>query len=229
MLEKAQEALDVVKKNRFLLPLDLQLFSGDPVDPPVDPQDPPSDPVDPPADPTDPQDPPKQQKSKSFSQEDVNAIAAKEAKKAQEKLLRQLGVTDLESAKDGLTKFKEIQDAQKTEAEKNSERLKELRSNNKSLETQVKDYQAQLAALKADVNPDSVEDVVVLASKLVSDDVSIEDAIGEVVKKYPNFKRVATTQQEDKKPKFSQGEHKKDDKQSEEDAWISAFNFGKTF
>ena len=48
----------------------------------------------------------------TFTQEQVNGIASKEAKKAQEKLLRDLGVEDFESAKDGLAKFKEYQDAQ---------------------------------------------------------------------------------------------------------------------
>ena len=40
----------------------------------------------------------------TFTQEQVNGIASKEAKKAQEKLLRDLGVEDFESAKDGLAK-----------------------------------------------------------------------------------------------------------------------------
>src|SRR5690606_39528585 len=38
---------------------------------------------------------------KLFTQEDVNRIAAREAKEAQEKLLKQLGIEDFESAKEG--------------------------------------------------------------------------------------------------------------------------------
>lgn len=58
---------------------------------------------------------------KLIPQSQVNGLIAKESKIAVEKLLKDLGVTDFESAKDGLSKFKEMQDAQKT----NEERLAE--------------------------------------------------------------------------------------------------------
>src|SRR5690606_25432631 len=61
-----------------------------------------------------------------FYQEDINNIVARKVKKAQEKMLKQLGIEDFQSAKEGLQKFREWQDAQKTEAEKQAERLKEL-------------------------------------------------------------------------------------------------------
>src|SRR5690606_41968312 len=64
---------------------------------------------------------------KLFTQEDVNRIAAREAKEAQEKLLKQLGIEDFESAKEGLQKFREWQEAQKTEAEKQAEQRSEER------------------------------------------------------------------------------------------------------
>lgn len=222
MLEKAQKALEetLVKKSAFLLGLDLQLFSDDPQDPPADPQDPPADddldddPQDPPADP-----------DKTFTQDDVNAIAAREAKKAQEKLLKQLGVKDFKTAKEGLEKFKEIQDSQMTEAEKQKATLKLLKDQNSTYEGQVKTMSAQLAAMKADVNPDSLDDVIVLANNLVNDETTIDDAIKSVLKKYPHFKRTQDAQDK-KKPKFSDGEHKKDDKQSEEEKWLAAFKFG---
>ena len=54
---------------------------------------------------------------KLFRQEDVNNIVAREAKKAQEKLLKELGIDDFENAKDGLAKFREWQESQKTEQE----------------------------------------------------------------------------------------------------------------
>ena len=46
---------------------------------------------------------------KTFTQEDVNGLVAKEAKKAQEKVLRDLGITDFSSAKEGLNQFKQWQ------------------------------------------------------------------------------------------------------------------------
>jgi uncharacterized Ntn-hydrolase superfamily protein len=63
---------------------------------------------------------------KTFTQDEVNSIAAKEAKKAQEKFLKQLGFDDFKNAKDGFSKYKEWMDSQKLEAEKQSEQLQLL-------------------------------------------------------------------------------------------------------
>jgi hypothetical protein len=156
-----------------------------------------------------PQDPPKQQEpSKTFTQEDVNNIVAKEAKKAQEKLLKQLGIEDFNSAKEGLQKFKEWQDAQKTEAQKQAERLQELETKYNTVSEENASLKAQIAAMKAGVHADYVEDVVILAQRLVNDDTTIDDAIAKVVEKYPHFKE-AQQQQQDQKPQFSTGTHQK--------------------
>ncbi|WP_269757878.1 hypothetical protein [Thalassobacillus sp. C254] len=73
-----------------------------------------------------PNTPPGGGEEKTFKQEDVNNVVAKETKKAQEKLLKQLGIEDFENAKEGMQKFKEWQDSQKTESEKQQERLTNL-------------------------------------------------------------------------------------------------------
>jgi DNA-directed RNA polymerase subunit F len=171
-------------------------------------------------------------KGKTFTQDDVNAIAAKEAKKAMEKVLKQLGVTDMKSAKDGLDQFKKIQDDQKTDAQKATEAAKVLEKTNSELSGQVNTLNAQLAALKADVSPDSLADVIVLANNLVNDDTDIDAAIQQVLKKYPNFKRAAanTTNTDEtgknKKPKFTTGDHNTDKgKPTEQDQWANAFKF----
>ena len=143
---------------------------------------------------------------KLFTQEDVNRIAAREAKEAQEKLLKQLGIEDFESAKEGLQKFREWQEAQKTEAEKQAERLKKLEESNQTLANENETLKAQLAALEAGVNPDSVADVVVLAKNMMSDDLDMKGAIQKILEKYPHFKASA---KEEQKPTFTTGEHKK--------------------
>mgnify|MGYP001259425758 CR=1 FL=1 len=139
---------------------------------------------------------------KTFTQEDVNNIAAKEAKKAQEKILKQLGIEDFERAKEGMQRFREWQDQQKTEAERQAERLKELESKYEQATKQNEIYQGQLLALKAGVLPDNVEDVVALAKSKVSEDVDMEEAISQIVEKYPHFKG-----EEEKKSSFSTGNH----------------------
>src|SRR5690606_12545213 len=79
----------------------------------------------PPVPPVPPVETPPATPDKTFTQTDVNNLVAKESKTAQEKLLKKLGIEDFDSAKDGLEKFKQWQEDQKTDAEKQSEALKE--------------------------------------------------------------------------------------------------------
>lgn len=141
----------------------------------------------------------------TFSQEDVNNIVAREAKKAQEKLLKQLGIEDFDNAKEGFQKFQEWQESQKTEAEKQAEQLEKLQSENESKDTTINQLQAQLSALKTGVIADSVEDVVALAKNYVSDDVDMDTAIKQVIEKYPHFAKAEQVQEE--KPNFTTGQH----------------------
>lgn len=161
------------------------------------------------------------EETKTFTQEDVNNIAAREAKKAQEKFLKQLGIDDFENAKEGLKKFKEWQDSQKTEAEKQAEKLKAAEAKQAELTERATTLEAQVAALKAGVNADSVEDVVTLAKVHVDDETDIAAAIGKVIEKYPHFKAVQEQVQE-KKPTFTTGQHQKQPL-SEIDKWKEAF------
>lgn len=141
----------------------------------------------------------------TFSQEDVNNLVAREAKKAQEKLLKQLGIEDFDNAKEGFQKFQEWQESQKTEAEKQAEQLEKLQSENESKDTTINQLQAQLSALKTGVIADSVEDVVALAKNYVSDDVDMDTAIKQVIEKYPHFAKAEQEQEE--KPNFTTGQH----------------------
>ena len=66
-----------------------------------------------------------------------------------------------------------------------------------------KNLEAKLSALTLGVNAESVDDVITLSARLVTDEVSIEDAIGQVLQKYPQFGHAE--QAEEKKPTFSVG------------------------
>src|SRR5690554_1722523 len=142
---------------------------------------------------------------KLFRQEDVNNIVAREAKKAQEKLLKQLGIDDFDSAKEGLEKFREWQESQKSEAEKQAEQLQKLQTDFNTVSDENASLKAQIAAMKSGVKAESVEDVVTLAKTLVDDDTDMNEAIKKVIEKYPHF---AEEQEEEKKPSFTTGQHK---------------------
>lgn len=129
----------------------------------------------------------KPEDEKTFTQKDVNSIAAKEARKAQEKLFKEVGIEDFDNAKEGLQKFKEWQDSQKTEAEKQSEAVESLQGEKEALTNTVSQLEAQISAMNAGVDGESVEDVIALAERLVNDDTDIDAAIKQVIDKYPHF------------------------------------------
>lgn len=162
----------------------------------------------------------KEQEEKTFKQDEVNNIATKEAKKAQEKLLKQLGIDDFNNAKEGMQKFKEWQESQKTEQEKQAEKLGGLETTNTTLTEENSGLKAQISAMKAGVNADSVEDVVTLAQRLLDDDTDMDTAVAKVVERYPHF--AGQKQEEEEKPSFSNGQHQKKS-ETLADQWAAAF------
>lgn len=145
-----------------------------------------------------------EQPVKTFTQEEVTGLVAKESRKAQEKIFKSLGFEDIKSAKEGLQQLKEWKDSQKSEAEKQSEALAAKEKELELALSDKKNLEAKLSALTLGVNAESVDDVITLSARLVSDEVSIEDAIGQVLQKYPQFGR-KMEQAEEKKPTFSAG------------------------
>ena len=144
-----------------------------------------------------------EQSVKTFTQDEVNGLVAKEARKAQEKIFKDLGFENFKSAKEGLQQLKEWKDSQKSEAEKQSEALATKEKELEQALSSQRLLEAKLSALTLGVNAESVDDVITLSARLVTDEVSIEDAIGQVLQKYPQFGR--TEQSEEKKPIFSAG------------------------
>ncbi|MFJ8457280.1 hypothetical protein [Bacillus paramycoides] len=157
-----------------------------------------------------PEPPETQEPYKTFSQEDVNNIAAKESKKAQEKLLKQLGVEDFNTAKDGLAKFREWQESQKSEQEKLNEQLTTYQTQAKESENTIFSLQAENAAIKSGITEEkNLNTVITLAKTKVSDDVDITKAIEMVVEEFPHFKGVVEEPQGTPKPTFTTGQHQK--------------------
>lgn len=185
-----------------------------PADPPVDDKTPPVD--DKPAG-SDKKD------TKTFTQDDVSAIASKEAKKERERILKSLGIEDVDNAKDGMKAFKEWQESQKTEAQKQADQLEALQKTNLSAEQEKAQLRAEVSALKNKVKPESVADVIVLANNLVTEDVDIDAAMKSVIEKYPHFKDVVEADdKETKKPKFATGNHDTTPP-TEAAKWLDAF------
>ncbi|WP_180273249.1 hypothetical protein [Streptococcus suis] len=135
---------------------------------------------------------------KTFSQEDVTRISTKEHKSGYSKAIKDLGFSDVESAKNALAEYAKWQESQKSEADKQAEALTAKDKELANAQAENKILASKLAALSKGVNADAVDDVNALAERLVADDVSIDDAIGQVLAKYPQFGKQEPV--EEKKP-----------------------------
>lgn len=127
---------------------------------------------------------------KTFTQDEVNGIVTKESKKAMEKALKDLGVEDFKTAKEGLEKFKELRDSQKTEAEKAIERAKELESSLSEKDNTINGYKTQLDLLKSGVPTDKLDRYTKLLKTY--DGESVEDNIKALLEEFPIVAETAT-------------------------------------
>lgn len=143
------------------------------------------------------------EQARTFSQEEVNGLVAKESKKAQENIFKSLGFEDIKSAKEGFEKLKAWEDSQKSESEKSAEALNAKEQELAKALSDNKTLSAQLSALKQGVIADSVDDVIALSERLVSDEVSIDDAIKQILTKYPQFGTKQEQDEEKPKPTFA--------------------------
>lgn len=148
-----------------------------------------------------------QVQEKTFTQEDVNNLVARESKKATEKLLKELGVEDFKSAKEGIVKLKEYQEAQKSDAEKQADELNRLKGLEQSQKAQINTLTATISALKIGVRSEAVDDVILLAQKAVTNELTIDEAIKKVIEKYPQFKEGTKEEQKAKQVQFVNGKN----------------------
>lgn len=118
---------------------------------------------------------------KTFTQEEVNKLIKERV--AREK--------KGQPSKEELKAFKEWQDSQKTNEEKNAEKITAAETKVKEAEARANTLEAKVSALSKGVKADSVGDVITLAKAMVDDDdTTIDKAIDKVLKKYPSFKGV---------------------------------------
>lgn len=120
------------------------------------------------------------QSGKTFTQEDVNRLLKNEKESAKKALLKELGVEDAKSAKEGLAKYKEILDKDKTAAEKAGENLVAETKAKQEAEKRALLAEAKVEVLSAGCKPDYLEDVITLAMTKVSDDKDLATVVKEM-------------------------------------------------
>ncbi|RQW65473.1 hypothetical protein DUK53_16100 [Listeria sp. SHR_NRA_18] len=156
-------------KNTKMVKFDIQHFA----EPATEPTEPNAAGNEPPAEPTTPPTPPTEPPT-TFSKEDF---------------LKDLGVDSEDALQQQLKAYKDFQDSQKTEADKQAEALQAAQdeANRISSESAAKDW--QIAALKNGVTDDYLSDVIALAEKLEEKDPA--KAVKAVLEKYPFFSKEA--------------------------------------
>ncbi|MGX7104892.1 hypothetical protein [Globicatella sanguinis] len=157
----------------------------------------------------------------TFTQDEFNSKMAERANRAENDLLKSLGVTSKEDLQQALAEFQEFKDSQKTETEKKDEQVKALIDEKTQLQTDYDNLKAQVEAMKLGVKDDSIEEVIQLANLKVTDEVTLTEAMKQVIEKFPMF--TGTSEQApEKKPTFVNPVNPKTDG-GEVDAFTKAF------
>lgn len=120
---------------------------------------------------------PAQVAAKTFTQDEVNDLIKSRLERERKG----------QPTKDELAAFRKWQDEQKTAEQKQAEAIKVQSDRADAAEKKAAALEAKLLAASKGVKPEAADDVVALASLNVSDDMPLEKAIDEVLKKYPQF------------------------------------------
>ncbi|XZJ40743.1 hypothetical protein ACSXCW_03575 [Clostridium perfringens] len=133
---------------------------------------------------------------KTFTQEEVNRMIKDRVAREKKGQL----------SKEELKAYQDWKESQKTEAQKQSEALTNAEKAKQDAEERANTLEAKVTCLSKGVLADSVDDVVILAKAMVSEEVTMEQAVDKVLEKYPSFKGVQ--QEENKGFKIGAGAEK---------------------
>ncbi len=117
---------------------------------------------------------------KKFTQDEVNAMTSREKKQGRKAALKDLGFASEKEAKEEIAKYNEWKKSQMSPEEKVQADLDDANKGKSEAEQRAEAAESKLAAIKAGVNPDSVDDAIAIAMLKVSDDKSLDDVLKEM-------------------------------------------------
>ena len=150
------------------------------------------------------------QEEKTFTQADVDKLIRERVARERKNQL----------SKEELKVYQEWKESQKTEEEKKNEALTNAEKAKLEAEERANNLEAKVACLSKGVVATSVDDVVILAKAMVTEEVTIEQAIDKVLEKYPSFKG---EQQQEEQKGFIIGAGSQKQKENPNDALARAF------
>jgi len=128
----------------------------------------------------------KEASTKTFTQEEVNALNAKTKQSERQALLKELGVEDTKDIKAALKKLKDQEDAQKTETQKLQDAIDAEKGKATTAETRATMAEARFEAVKLGVPADKADKLVKLA--MTYEGETVTDKITAVLVDFPEFK-----------------------------------------
>lgn len=90
---------------------------------------------------------------------------------------------------DELAAFRKWQESQKSDAEKQAAAIGKAEKAREAAEERAAEAELKLTAMSKGVSAEALSDVIALAKTKITDKVNTEQAIDEIVKKYPAFTR----------------------------------------
>lgn len=126
---------------------------------------------------------------KTFTQSQVSAMMAKEKKEGKKSILKSLGFSSEEEAKNAITLLNTLKDSQKSDKDKLEDTKNKSASEIESVTARAELAESKLTCLENGVDKDCLDDVMAIASLKVDDDNSLEDVIKSMKKdqKYSSF------------------------------------------
>lgn len=155
------------------------------------------------------------QEEKTFTQADVDKMIKDRIAREKKGQL----------SKEELKVYQDWKDSQKTESEKKEEAIKNAEKAKSDAEERALLAETKVTCLTKGVIPTAIDDVVVLAKVMVSDDVTIDQAIDKVLEKYSHFKNETSTDEQNGFQKI--GGEKGKEKVNMDEALKAAFGIKK--
>lgn len=132
---------------------------------------------------------------KSYTQEQLNAMLANEKRTARQAILKELGfeVSNPKEYKATVKGIKAQLDAGKTQAQLDAEARATAETEKAEAEAKANMLEMKVAALAAGVNPQYLDDVIILAQARVNDTTTVDKVITELKNKYTTFFEESST------------------------------------
>lgn len=158
-------------------------------------------------------------KNKTFTQDQLNAVASKEAKKARASALKSLGLDpdkfNAEEVKSILDAKRAKDEAEKTDLEKLQGSTSEKDEALAKAEAKASMLEAKVEAMALGVDSKKMDDFITLARTKVNDKIDLGKAMKTTLEVYPNFaKEAGETNDNNSFDRSKKDKTKTDDKKS---------------